>query len=205
MPDRPFAESAARNFTPILEVLRREFHPQSEVLEIGSGTGQHAVALAGAMPGLRWQTSDLRENHAAINAWIDGSEVDNVRRPLSLDVRTASVDAASYDAVFSANTAHIMGIDAVSRMFSVTGDALRADGVFCLYGPFRIEGKFNTASNEHFDANLRQRDAIMGIRDLETLDDFGTRCGLHRQRVYAMPSNNYIAVWTRQAAPERVA
>lgn len=205
MPELPFAESAARNCPPILEVLLREFHPDSEVLEIGSGTGQHAVTLASAMPGVRWQTSDLRENHAAINAWIDGSDIDNVLRPLLLDVRTATVDAASCDAVFSANTAHIMGIDSLSRMFSVVGDALRADGVFCLYGPFRIEGKFNTASNEQFDASLRRRDATMGIRDLEALDDFGTRCGLHRQRLYAMPSNNYVAVWTRQAVPGRAA
>lgn len=195
--ERPFAGYADRNGPPILEVLRREFRNATDVLEIGSGTGQHAVTFTAAMPGLRWQTSDLDDNHPGINAWIDTAGLDDVLRPLSLDVRTESVNAASYDAVFSANTAHIMGIDAVQRMFSVVGDALRADGVFCLYGPFRIDGTFNTESNERFDASLRQRDAKMGIRDLEALDDFGTSCGLQRRRLYAMPSNNFVAVWAR--------
>lgn len=199
MTDRPFAASAATNGPPILEVLQREFRRANDVLEIGSGTGQHAVTFAGAMPELFWQTSDLDENHAGINAWIDAVGVDRVLRPLSLDVRTTTIGAATYDAVFSANTAHIMDIEAVREMFSLVGEALRADGVFCLYGPFRIGGMFNAESNERFDASLRQRDASMGIRDLEALDDFGAACGLHRQRLYAMPSNNYVAVWTRQA------
>lgn len=197
MTERPFAKYAQRNSPPILDVLRREFCNATDVLEIGSGTGQHAVTFAAALPDLRWQTSDVEENHAGINAWIDSSGVDTVLRPLSLDVRKNGVDAASYDAVFSANTAHIMGIDAVSRMFSIVSDALRADGVFCLYGPFRMHGTFNTESNELFDASLRQRDPAMGIRDLEALDDFGASFGLQRRRLYAMPSNNYVAVWTR--------
>lgn len=198
MSERPFAESAQRNGLPILQVLQREFRDARDVLEIGSGTGQHAVSFAAAMPALRWQTSDLRDNHAGINAWIDTAGLGRVLRPVALDVRSDNADAASYDAVFSANTAHIMGIDAVRRMFSIVGDALRADGVFCLYGPFRVGGRFNTVSNERFDANLRQRDTAMGIRDLERLDEFGATCGLQRQRLYAMPSNNYIAVWTRR-------
>ena len=197
MTERPFAEAAERNGPAILEVLRREFREAEDVLEIGSGTGQHAVTFAAAMPWLRWQTSDLDDHHAGISAWIDSVDLDSVLRPVTLDVRTGNVTPASYDAVFSANTAHIMGIDAVRRMFSVVGDALRADGVFCLYGPFRIDGSFNTGSNERFDASLRRRDTAMGIRDLETLDEFGASRGLQRQRLYAMPSNNYIAVWTR--------
>ena len=201
MIERPFAEAAQCNAPAILEVLRREFRDTTDVLEIGSGTGQHAVTFAAAMPWLRWQTSDLLDNHAGINAWIDSVGLDTVLRPVALDVRTGSVDAASCDAVFSANTAHIMGIDAVRRMFSVVGDALRADGVFCLYGPFRIDGSFNTESNELFDAGLRQRDLTMGIRDLETLDEFGASRGLQRRRLYAMPSNNYVAVWTRPRPP----
>ena len=197
MADRPFADSARKNGRPILEVLQREFRYAVDVLEIGSGTGQHAVTFSSAMPNLRWQTSDLEAHHAGINAWIDAAGVAGILRPVSLDVRTAQVNAASYDAVFTANTAHIMGIDAVRRMFSIVGDALRADGAFCLYGPFRIGGRFNTESNARFNLSLRQRDATMGVRDLEALDRFGLSCGLRRQRLYAMPSNNYIAVWTR--------
>jgi predicted O-methyltransferase YrrM len=200
MTERPFAKYAARNAAPILEVLRREFRAARDVLEIGSGTGQHAVTFAAELPHLRWQTSDLDENHAAIREWIGEAGLDNVMPPMLLDVREGSVAPASFDAAFSSNTAHIMGMDAVKRMFSIVGDALRSDGVFCLYGPFRLGAAFNAASNEAFDADLRQRDAMMGIRDLETLDGFGAACGLHRKRLYAMPSNNYIAIWMRRSA-----
>ncbi len=197
MTEAPFAEYAARNTQPILDVLRREFRAASDVLEIGSGTGQHAVAFGAELDPVCWQTSDLEENHPGINAWIERAGGENVRPPLSLDVRTATLSPASFDAVFSANTAHIMGIDAVRDMFALVGDVLRAAGVFCLYGPFRIRGAFNTSSNDAFDRSLRRRDAVMGIRDIEVLDEFGLRGGLHRRRLYAMPANNFVGVWTR--------
>lgn len=198
MTDRPFAEYAARNTQPILEVLQKELRSRRDVLEIGSGTGQHAVAFAAAMPHLAWHTSDLAENHVGIKAWIENAGLDNVHPPLDLDVRQATLAPASFDAVFSANTAHIMSIAAVQNMFSLVCDVLRADGVFCLYGPFRVDGAFNTASNEAFDRSLRERSAEMGIRDIEILDAFGVAGGLQRQRLFALPSNNFIAVWTRR-------
>jgi len=199
MTDKPFAEYAVRNAAPILEILRREFKECTRVLEFGSGTGQHAVAFAGELGYLRWQTSDLDENHAGINAWIDDVRLDNIDRPLSLDVRTASITRSTYDAAYSSNTAHIMGIDAVECMFALVGKALVPNGVFCLYGPFRVGGAFNTQSNEAFDTDLRQRDRVMGIRDIEQLDEFGEAGGLERQRLYAVPSNNCVAIWTKQA------
>ncbi len=195
MAERPYAEYAARNAAPILEILEREFGSASRVLEIGSGTGQHAVAFAAAMDHLHWQTSDLDENHAGIRAWVDDSGIDNIAPPLSMDVRDAAVENDIYDAVFSSNTAHIMGIDAVEKMFALVGEALRPGGVFCLYGPFRQGGEFNTMSNADFDANLRQRDVVMGIRDIEKLDEFALAVGLQRVRFYAVPSNNNVAVW----------
>ena len=198
MIEKPFAGPAARNTAPILEVLQREFAGVSDVLEIGSGSGQHAVAAATAIPHLRWQTSDLADRHAGINAMLGSSRPDNVLPPFELDVRAPpSLPPASFDAVFSANTAHIMSIGAVRDMFSLVGDILRGDGILCLYGPFRIGGTFNTASNEAFDRSLREKSAGMGIRDLETLDQFGVGLGLHRQRLYAMPANNYLVVWGR--------
>ena len=187
-----------RNAPALLEVVRREFRDCREVLEIGSGTGQHAVAFGAAMPHLEWQTSDLAENHDGIRAWVEHAGLPNVLAPVMLDVRTAATAPASVDAVFAANTAHIMDIDAVRAMFALVGDALRTAGVFCLYGPFRTGGRFNTPSNEAFDASLRQRDPVMGIRDLETLDEFGANCGLERRRLYAVPSNNCVAVWRRR-------
>ncbi len=197
MTERPFAEYAARNAAPILEILQQEFLGATDVLEIGSGTGQHAVTFAAAMDHLRWQTSDLDENHAGICSWIDNSGSDNVLPPLSMDVREASVQADAYDAVFSSNTAHIMGMDAVGKMFALVGSALRPGGVFCLYGPFRQNGKFNTASNTDFDKSLRERDAVMGVRDIEVLDNLASAAGLKRRRFYAVPSNNNVAVWIR--------
>jgi SAM-dependent methyltransferase len=197
MPERPYSEYAARNAAPILEILQHEFASATRVLEIGSGTGQHAVTFAAALDHLHWQTSDLDENHAGIRAWIDSTEVDNISQPLSMDVRSAAVDRGGYDAAFSSNTAHIMGIDAVACMFTLVGEALRPGGVFCLNGPFRQGGKFNTRSNADFDTNLRQRDSVMGIRDIEALDAFAADSGLRRTRFYAVPSNNNVAVWSK--------
>lgn len=195
MPERPFTEYAARNTAPILEVLRHEFAGVRDVLEIGSGTGQHAVALAGAMPHLSWQTSELPEHHASVNAWIDSVDLANVLRPLDLDVRRASLPAESRDAVFSANTAHIMSIDTVRTMFMLVGGVLRRGGRFCLYGPFRQSGMFNATSNAEFHVSLRARDPDMGIRHLEALDEFARDASLARARMYAMPANNHLVVW----------
>lgn len=202
MHERPYAESAARNAEPILEILRHEFRDSSDVLEIGSGTGQHAIRFAAELEHLKWQTSDLDENHAGIRAWVTEAPLPNVRAPISLDVMTADV-SSSYDAVYSSNTAHIMSLDAVVRMFALVAKVLRAEGVFCLYGPFRRFGEFNTESNAQFDANLRSRDPAMGIRHLEELDELGAKHGLRRTSLYAVPSNNLVAVWQKTISGER--
>jgi len=200
MSERPYAEYAARNAEPILEVLRHEFRDCSEILEIGSGTGQHAVRFASELDHLSWQTSDLDENHADIRAWISESGLGNVHAPLSVDVMTADLQVAAFDGVYSSNTAHIMGFDAVVRMFAVVGSTLRENGVFCLYGPFRKAGAFNTESNATFDANLRARDPAMGIRDLEALDGLATEQSMRRVGLYAVPSNNLVVVWQKVAS-----
>ncbi len=198
MTDKPFADYAERNGGPILDVLKNEFSACKNVLEIGSGTGQHAARFARALPGLKWQTSDLDENHEGIRAWVKDSGLANLLPPLSLDVLTADVTAVSRDAVFSANTAHIMSFAAVTRMFALVGRALTGGGIFCLYGPFRQDGQFNTPSNEAFHEELRTRNPDMGVRDIESLDELGNEHGLSRVRLYAMPANNHIAVWERE-------
>ena len=195
MPEKRFSEPAERNGRPILEVLRGEFAGCRSVLEIGSGTGQHAVRFASAMQYLRWQTSDLDENHEFIKPWIADSGLANIALPLSLDVRTAALPEASYDGIYSSNTTHIMSFPAVQSMFSIIGRALRKSGAFCLYGPFRQDGEFNTASNAAFDQSLRARDPESGIRDLEDLDELGSQHGLARSNLYAMPANNHLVVW----------
>jgi len=195
---KPYASASARNAAPILGVLRREFRGRATVFEIGSGTGQHAVTFAAAMPGISWQTSDLAQSHNGICAWIEESGCGNVLPPIEFDVLSASAPAAAYDAVFSANTAHIMSYDAVCRMFALAGSMLSPGGVFCLYGPFSRGNRFSTESNAAFDASLRARNPAMGIRDLDGLEALAGESGMVRKRVYAMPANNLLVVWSRE-------
>ena len=159
----PDAPATARNRDAILTVIRDELAGCKHVLEIGSGTGQHAVYFAANLPEIEWQTSDRAENHADIRAWLATAAAPNLRAPLALDVLQDPDPVGPYDGIFSANTAHIMGIDAVVALFALAGRLLSAGQPFCLYGPFRIEGKFTSQSNAQFDASLRGRDAEMGI------------------------------------------
>lgn len=202
MTDKPFAEYADRNGAPILAVLQNEFAHCTKVLEIGSGTGQHAVRFAKELPFLQWQTSDLDENHPGIRAWVNDSGLANLLPPLALDVLTADVPAESCDAVYSSNTAHIMSIEAVKKMFAILGNALTDGGVFCLYGPFRQDGEFNTPSNAAFHQTLRSRNPEMGVRHLESLDEYARDHNMARIRLYTMPANNHIAVWRKKKHDE---
>lgn len=201
---RPYASASARNAAPILGVLRHELRGRSTVFEIGSGTGQHAVTFAAALPGITWQTSDLVQSHDGIVAWIEEAGRGNVLLPLEFDVLSASVPAVAYDAVFSANTAHIMSYAAVQRMFALAGAMLRPGGVFCLYGPFSRGGRFSTESNAAFDASLRARNRAMGIRDLDDLEALAGDSGMRLARRYAMPANNLLVVWSRQENTSKV-
>ena len=195
---KPYASASARNAAPILGVLRHELRDRSALFEIGSGTGQHAVTFAAALPGLTWQTSDLEQSHDGIRAWIEESGLDNVLPPVHFDVLTAGAASGEYDAVFAANTAHIMSYADVQRMFELAGTMLRDGGVFCLYGPFSRGGRFSTASNEAFDASLRARNSAMGIRDLDDLEGLAGRNRMQLARTYAMPANNLLVIWARE-------
>ncbi len=194
---KPNAPSALRNQNAILEVISDEFQDCKAVLEIGSGTGQHAIFFASQMSWLTWQTSDLAANHHGINAWREDAEHDNVKAPLVLDVEAPLQTDDRFDAVFSANTAHIMSIAAVESMFNTAGRCLIDGGRFGLYGPFNQNGTLTSDSNRAFDVNLRSQDPAMGIRDLEILDGFAETSGLHRTSLYAMPANNMISIWSK--------
>jgi cyclopropane fatty-acyl-phospholipid synthase-like methyltransferase len=202
MTDKPDASATGRNRQPILDVIKIEFRDCKSILEIGSGTGQHAVFFAAAMPWLTWQTSDLAECHPGIKTWIREIGPPNVLGPTLLDVERPGHVEDEYDGVFSANTAHIMGKRAVACMFDLVGHLLSASGVFCLYGPFNQNGEFSSKSNERFDQSLRSRDPAMGIRNLEDLDKFAAKSLLLRERLYAMPANNLLAVWRKQGTRE---
>lgn len=198
MNSKPVAPASSRNAPSIAGVLAHEFRDCESVLEIGSGTGQHAVTFARDLKNLSWQTSDLEPSHAGIRQWIRESQLSNIREPLVLDVLTATVDAGAYDAVYSSNTAHIMSYTAVCCMFELVGVALAQHGVFCLYGPFSRDGEFSTPSNAEFDASLRARNTAMGIRDLDDLGAMAFSNGMKLSRIYAMPANNLMVVWRKR-------
>jgi len=195
---KPYSEASDRNKDPILSVIRPYLEQTRNVLEIGSGTGQHAVYLAGAMPHLTWHTSDLTDNHVGIQAWIGDSGLANLRVPLVLDVCNDAWPTVEFEAVFSANTAHIMSWQEVCCMFDGVGRILESSGAFLLYGPFSEHGVHNSESNRLFDTSLRRRDPRMGIRDIDALKNLGTANGLDFQREHEMPANNRILAWMKK-------
>ena len=195
---KPYSESCDQNRGPILAVLREEFIACRDILEIGSGTGQHAVYFARLLPHLDWHTSDCREYHTGILAWLEAAGLPNVRPPLALDVHRNTWPAQEYDGVFSANTVHIMGWEKVESMFAGIGHVLARQGSFCLYGPFNYQGHYTSDSNERFDQWLKARDPRSGIRNFEDLDTLARTAGMTLLRDHAMPANNRILVWQKQ-------
>jgi SAM-dependent methyltransferase len=195
---KPYAESCEQNREPILAVLREAFDDRRRVLEIASGTGQHAVHFGQALPHLVWQTSELPENHAGIQAWLDEAQLPNVLPPLAIDVNAADWPAESFDAIFNANTVHIIAWPAVERLFTGIGRVLAAGGIVCMYGPFNYGGRFTSESNARFDAWLKSRDPNSGVRDFEAIDRLAEAQGLRLLRDVAMPSNNRTLIWRRQ-------
>jgi SAM-dependent methyltransferase len=200
MPDpaveKPDAPSCLRNREPILEVLRDHFADRRNVLEIGSGTGQHAIFFAAALSHLSWQTSEQLENLPGIRAWLDEATLPNTPAPLELDVMGAW-PPQRYDAIFSANTLHIMSWAEVERVFSRLPDAMTGDAVLAIYGPFNYAGRFTSESNAAFDVSLKERGSHQGIRDFEAVDALAVTAGLTLIEDRAMPSNNRCLVWKR--------
>jgi predicted O-methyltransferase YrrM len=194
---KPFSAACEENKGPILAVLQRLFDDVREVLEVGSGTGQHAVYFAAAMPHLRWHTSDREENHAGIRAWLEEKFLPNIEQPLALDVNR-DWPQQTYDALFSANTVHIMPWPAVQRLFAGAGKVLRDGGLLVLYGPFNFAGAYTSESNRRFDAWLKQRDPASGIRNFEALDALAGLQGLEFEQDIEMPVNNRILVWRKR-------
>ena len=220
MTDKPFAPACERNREPILAVLRHRFAEARHVLEVGSGTGQHAVHFAAAMPWLTWQCSDRDEYLPGIRAWLDGAALANTPPPLRLDVDhwapllapagfppglpgPPGLDAIAarmpFDAVFSANTLHIMGWPQVRAFFAGVGVLLAGGGTLVVYGPFNYGGRYTSDSNRAFDASLRARDAASGLRDQEAVVAQAQQQGLLLRDDHAMPANNRTLVFEKHA------
>ena len=195
---KQYSESCDQNREPILAVIRHVFADAGQVLEIGSGTGQHAVYFARHLPHLHWQTSDLPVNHASIRAWIEEARLDNVPPPLALDVAAGNWPEQTYSGIFSANTTHIMSWPKVEHMFAGIGHALLPGGSLCLYGPFNYNHAYTSPGNASFDAWLKDRDPDSGVRNFEDLDALAAACGLELSADHEMPVNNRLLVWTRQ-------
>ncbi len=196
----PVSEACERNKGPILAVLATELAASCSVLEIGSGTGQHAVHFARHLPHLSWQPTEVGAELGPLSERIHLEGPPNLRPAVALDVRTQPWPCGRVDAVFSANTLHIMAWDAVEDFFRGIGSVLTAAGVVCIYGPFRYHGGYTSASNAEFDRFLRRRDPSSGIRDFEALDRLASAQGLVLAADHAMPANNQTLVWRRRRA-----
>jgi hypothetical protein len=188
---KPFSEASERNRAPILAVLKRVFKDRKHVLEIGSGTGQHAAYFSAELPHLVWQASDVAENLPGIREWI------STPAPIELDV-DKQWPRLDVDAVYSANTCHIMSWPQIERMFDGIA-RIKTVKTFCLYGPFNYGGKHTSASNARFDAMLRGRDPASGLRDFEDIDRLAAAAELTLQEDNAMPANNRLLVYAAAA------
>ncbi len=192
-----FSQAAENNKAPILSILREVFAQTRIVLEIGSGTGQHAVHFGRGLPHLVWQPSDLAHNLPDIQARLAAEAPANVLAPLALDVAMQVWPVRDIDGLFSANAVHIMSWAHVTQMFQGMGEILCDQAIVCLYGPFRYGGAFTTPSNAQFDVWLKQRDPLSGVRDFEAVDALARAQGLSLLADYDMPANNQLLVWRR--------
>ena len=201
----PFSQACENNKQPILEVLQQELQDYHHVLEVGSGTGQHSVYFAPRLPHLQWQTSDVIDNHRVIQGWHNKHPAPNLYSPLAFDLTTddlpkppKSMDSQTgnlpYDAVFTANTLHIIAWPLVEKLFELVGNALPNNGKFLIYGPFNENGQYSSDSNRQFNKHLRQRDPSSGIRNKEDVVALAKQHQLILDKQYKMPANNEILV-----------
>jgi cyclopropane fatty-acyl-phospholipid synthase-like methyltransferase len=191
-----FSESCERNKQPILDILMVELSGCLTALEVGSGSGQHAVHFASALPHVDWQPTDCAEELSSLAARITAEAPDNVRPPLPLDVRNSSWPGP-VDAVFTANTLHIMSWDSVLHFFRGVGRVLGDRGLLCVYGPFLYADGETVPSNIAFDQWLRARDAESGLRLFEAVNELAGEQTLALQADHQMPANNRLLVWRR--------
>ncbi|MGF6552159.1 SAM-dependent methyltransferase [Paraburkholderia youngii] len=197
---RQHSPSAERNREPILAVLRDALPARGRVLEIASGTGEHAIWFAGALPGLDWQPSDADEEaRESIAAWTAHAGLANVRAPLALDVHQPDWGVDALDAVVCINMIHISPWSAAQALIDGAGRRLVDGGVLYLYGPYRRGGAHTAPSNEAFEQWLKSRNPDWGVRDMEAVVALGDAAGLTCERLVAMPANNFSLVFRKRA------
>ncbi|MEM8594106.1 MAG: DUF938 domain-containing protein [Pseudomonadota bacterium] len=203
--NKPFSQACDNNKEPILDVLKSVFSDRARVLEIGSGTGQHAVHFARHLPRLIWQPSDVPQHLPGINSWLESGLLDNVLPPLSLDVDVMEAGALApyaFDAVFTANTFHIMSWAQVCFCVRLISAVLPEGGVLCVYGPFNVKGMYTSDSNRAFDQMLQARDPLSGLRNLSDVIDVMLQFDLSVQDDVPMPANNRMLVFKKNTPSE---
>ncbi|WP_024460208.1 DUF938 domain-containing protein [Marinimicrobium sp. LS-A18] len=196
--DKPFSQACENNKQPILSVLAPRFATFRHVLEVGTGTGQHAVYFAAAMPHLTWQTSDLPEHHEGIRAWLADYFGSNLKPPLALDAMQSPWPIEHTDAVFTSNTFHIMPWEAVLSLLDGCARILPPGGLLVVYGPFNEQGEFTSDSNAEFDQWLKTQAPHRGIRNRQTVAEEAGQRGLELTETLELPANNRCLVFVRQ-------
>ena len=194
---KPFSQACENNKNHILKALQPALQNAGSVLEIGSGTGQHSVFFAKKLPHLQWYTSDREVNHQGIKLWHDEVQLANLHPPLLLDLNDPW-PVNKVDAIYTANTFHIVSWELITRFFAGVNQHLNQQGVVCIYGPFKYKGEFTSPSNDEFNSLLQSRDPLSGIRDFEAVEQLAVQYGLKLLSDTAMPANNQLLIFKRQ-------
>mgnify|MGYP000023118828 CR=1 FL=1 len=194
---KPFSQACENNKNHILKALQPALQNAASVLEIGSGTGQHSVFFAKKLPHLQWYTSDREVNHQGIKLWHDEVQLANLHLPLLLDLNDPW-PVNKVDAIYTANTFHIVSWELITRFFAGVNQHLNQQGVVCVYGPFKYKGEFTSPSNDEFNSLLQSRDPLSGIRDFEAVEQLAVQYGLKLLSDTAMPANNQLLIFKRQ-------
>jgi len=200
---KPYSVACDQNREPILAVLKALLTTQltcthHSLLEIGTGTGQHAVYFGEALPRVLWQCSDQPRYHAGIQLWLDEANLPNVLTPLSLNVSDDIWPTTQYDLLYCANVMHIMHWHNVIDLFQRGAPCIKPGGLMVCYGPFNVAGQYTSASNAQFDQSLKMRDPASGIRNVEDIERLANDVDLHLIQDNEMPANNRILVWQKQ-------
>lgn len=200
--NRPYSEACEQNKFVILDVVRSYLKPGIEVLEIGSGTGQHAIFFAEQNPSIVWQTSDRPEYINGIKSWLEFAGLNNIVQPLVLDV-CELWPARTYDLIFTANSLHIMDETEAEQCILNAARVLKPGGYLIVYGPFNYNGHFTSESNRNFEQWLKQQNPKSGIKDFEWANEIATIAGLELIDDVAMPANNRILIWQHETLPAK--
>ncbi|MBE0459074.1 class I SAM-dependent methyltransferase [Pseudoalteromonas sp. KG3] len=196
--EKPFSQACENNKSPILSELKSFFANVDNVLEVGSGTGQHSVHFAKHLPQLQWYTSDRLVNHHGIKQWLSEAQLANLHEPLELDLNDPW-PVKQISAIYTANTLHIVSKALVERFFNGVEQHLAVQGRLCIYGPFKYHGRFTSESNQRFDEFLKQQDSQSGIRDFEWIQQLAASAGLTLVSDVAMPANNQLLLFKKCA------